>query len=660
MNKLIRSVTGICLSVSAILMGPSAANAQGTICPTPTVTVSNINAPFCPEGDVRLTGPVGGRFVSTYVRGVPSNFTPLDNIAVDASGNIYIPDIQARTLQKITPDGVLTTIVGNGFGSYPQGTIGFSPHEIGFDSAGKMYALEGINIVTITPEGLVTRIAVGNHHGFGAEPFSPSDTNRMYMPSGIDVDRAGNVYYADYANGKISKITPAGVVTLIAGSSIGYEDGPVSTAKFGNMRDVVLGDAGNLYVIDGVRVRKITPEGMVSTLAGSGVTGDVTGAGTAASFSNPLFITYSNGSLYLVDQGNLKVKKITLDGVVSDYAGITFPPMGNYDDGPVTVATFKYPYGIAHDNEGNLFVSELRHGAIRKVTEYAPIDYYIWSNGESLQSTGPIIESGTYTLQTVSGTCTSAPSLPVVVTVNPAVVRPSITSSGPLRFCAGDSVILTSPSATGNLWNTGETGQSITVTDAGRYYVSVITGTCTSTSAYQSVVVDSLPHNAIGISGSPFTVYPGASYTYGTQELSGITSYIWRFTGIATLIPDNNRVTVSFDSGATSGTLSARGVNDCGEGRAINVRLTLVAPVGTLHGAQHQISISPNPGRETFTLQAESDMQNLEVLDNTGRTVHRQSISGKTATFNLVVPAGIYTARIATGRGVSVCRLLIK
>lgn len=182
------------------------------------------------------------------------------------------------------------------------------------------------------------------------------------------VDAAGNMYIADYGNNLIRKMTPSGVVTTIAGTgTAGYADGPALSAQFNQPRGIAVSPSGDIYVADAFnqRIRKISTSGQVTTLAGSGVKGYVDGAGTAAQFNYPEeMVVTAGGVLYVVDSNNSLIRKVLADGTVSTLAGST----AGYADGTGAAAQFNYLRGIAMDNSDNLYVTDYTNNRIRKVT----------------------------------------------------------------------------------------------------------------------------------------------------------------------------------------------------------------------------------------------------------------------------------------------------
>jgi sugar lactone lactonase YvrE len=194
-------------------------------------------------------------------------------------------------------------------------------------------------------------------------------TAKFSRPEGVAVDSTGNVYVADTDNNRIRKITPSGVVTTLAGDgTMGYADGTGTAAKLSGLRGVAVDSAGNVYVADsGNRIRKITPLGVVTTLAGDGTQGYADGTGTTAKFNDLRGVAVdSAGIVYVLDYGNHRIRKITPLGVVTTLAGDG--TTGSYADGTGTAAKFNQPQGVAVDSAGNVYVADTGNGSIRKIT----------------------------------------------------------------------------------------------------------------------------------------------------------------------------------------------------------------------------------------------------------------------------------------------------
>jgi sugar lactone lactonase YvrE len=293
-----------------------------------------------------------------------------------------VADSTNQTIRKVTPVGVVTTLAGLA-GSYgsADGTGSAArfaqPQGVAVDSAGNVYVTDTDNstIRKVTPTGTVTTLA-----GVAAHPGSADGTGSAAMffePSGVAVDNAGNVYVADTLNSTIRKVTPAGVVTTLAGLAlfdpkvgvvVGFADGRGSAARFSQPRGLAVDGAGNVYVADtgNFTIRKVTPAGVVTTLRGSGAQfgGDLAGGPSSVAVD-------SAGNVYAADPPSNTIRKVTPAGVVTTLAGLADPKVyrhsvGGSADGTGSAVQFRHPYGVAVDSAGNVYVADTGNNTIRK------------------------------------------------------------------------------------------------------------------------------------------------------------------------------------------------------------------------------------------------------------------------------------------------------
>ncbi|MEY4765491.1 MAG: hypothetical protein RI907_2164 [Pseudomonadota bacterium] len=262
-----------------------------------------------------LAGQFGGEG-NVDGTGVNAHFNYPRAVAVDASGNLFVADSGNHLIRKVTPAGVVTTLAGSG--------------------------------------------SSGNNDGTGTAAS-------FHNPSAIAIDAQGNLIVFDAGSTLLRKVTPAGVVTTVAGSAYQYGvvDGTGTGAQLGTVYGMAFDANGNLYFTDDYNVRKMTPAGVVTTVAGDGSYGYLDDSGTAARFGDlTALVINSDGDLLVADHGNRVVRKVTPAGVVTTYAGVQ--GNGTVVDGSLADARFSSPEGLALDASGNLYVSE--DDVIRKIT----------------------------------------------------------------------------------------------------------------------------------------------------------------------------------------------------------------------------------------------------------------------------------------------------
>jgi len=321
------------------------------------------------------TIPPGSTIVSTFAgssrgrvdgSGIAAQFTDITLMKTDSSGNFYVGD--TPTLRKITPAGDVITLVGLGFGYLDDTGINARFNNIAdtaIASNGNIFICDDTSIRMATPTGVVTTFAgSGLNRGYIDNVGASA---RFNNPAGIAIDLIGNLYVSDADNNCIRKITPARIVTTFAGSTGGFQNGTGTDAQFNNPSGIAIDSAGNLYVCDSRnnRIRKITPEGVVTTLAGS-TQGFQNGTGTDAQFNNPIGIALdSAGNLYVCDYDNNRIRKITPGGLVTTIAGTG---VAGYLDGLGVTSQFNKPHGITIDSAGSLYVSDYQNFKIRKIT----------------------------------------------------------------------------------------------------------------------------------------------------------------------------------------------------------------------------------------------------------------------------------------------------
>lgn len=411
------------------------------------LTVGHAQTHYTPYTFVTLAG--GGEAGSADGPGSAARFNRPRGIAVDTAGTIYVADTFNHTIRKISPDRVVSTLAGlagvlgsaDGTGSEARFN---QPWTVALDAAGNLYVTDNGNetIRKITADGEVSTFA-GQVGEFGSADGAGSEA-LFWFVTGVAVDADGNVYVADTNNNTIRRISPDGVVTTLAGRANGYvpapgsEDGTGSAARFHQPNGVAVDVAGNVYVADYANhtIRKITPDGVVSTFAGQApASGNVDATGNNARLNHPTGVAVdSAGNVYVAEFIGNTIRKITPDGVVTTLAGLAETPGGT--DGTGSAARFNGPYGIAVDAAGNLYVAELWEGRIRKgwPAEAPRLGKPVASPDGSVQVTVTGKAGSSYTLEGSSNLADWVPLTECVSTNNTMTLTAPAATDSAVRF----------------------------------------------------------------------------------------------------------------------------------------------------------------------------------------------------------------------------------
>jgi len=342
---------------------------------------------------IRKITPQGTNWVVTTLAGAvgkegsadgtsAARFSFPDGVGVDAAGNVYIADTGNEVVRQVTPAGLVMTLAGSSAGpgnaAYMDGTgtnARFdSPQGLAVDRTGKIYVAELFNntVRRVTTAGVVTTVA-GSASSSNGTNDGVGSAARFNDPYGTAVDSFGNIYVADSHNHAIREINPIGSVTTIAGlpGTPGTNDGAGSYARFNYPSAVAVDSGGNLYVADygNSSIRLITSAGLVSTIAGQpGNYGHTDGTGFGAQFYGPQGITVDGfGNVFVADSYNNIIRKIqNFSGqwIVTTIAGTL---SSGTNDASGTNAGFSFPFGIAADQMGHLFVTDQNNSTVREL-----------------------------------------------------------------------------------------------------------------------------------------------------------------------------------------------------------------------------------------------------------------------------------------------------
>ena len=322
--------------------------------------------------------------------GASARFARPQGVAVDAAGNLYVLDTGSETIRKVSPAGVVAPFSGVPLDLQPPRStvIGTPPVDgdattaefsglqgICIDKNGNLYVTDGVFVREVSPTGLVTTLAGGAQPGPGGTGDGLGSGASFNSPEGIAVDSSGNLYVADASVDLIRKVDTTGRVSTIAGfpQQFGEIDGTGSAAHFDNPVAVAVDANVNIFVGDasGYTVRKVTPGGVVTTVAGSkNNDGTADGSGSAAQFYPMNGMAIDSGGNLFVTEANNTIRKVTSAGVVTTIAGTS--NVGGTANGTGAAALFNDPYGVAVDAAGDLFVADYDNETIRE--SYAASD----------------------------------------------------------------------------------------------------------------------------------------------------------------------------------------------------------------------------------------------------------------------------------------------
>jgi len=319
--------------------------------------------------------------------------------------------------------GIITTYAGDGNGYSGDGGPATSasldgPSGLAMDSAGNLYIADtGNNVIRkVTPGGIITTCAGNGNAGFSGDggPATAASLNINIDPVGIAVDASGNLYIADSMNNRVRKVSAgSGIITTVAGNGFGAEDGiggfsgdggQATAAELFAPTGLAIDSSGNLYIADlaNMRVRKVSPNGIITTVAGSGCVLSIStpncggfsgdgGPATSATLNRPAALALDgSGNLFIADNENNRIRKVSPAGIITTFAGIgpvcefsNLSCTGSYsgDGGPATSAALSAPQGLATDRAGNVYISDTNNLRVRVVSPAGTIATYA-GNGQ--------------------------------------------------------------------------------------------------------------------------------------------------------------------------------------------------------------------------------------------------------------------------------------
>jgi len=354
----------------------------------------------------RLTGAeaagvittVAGNGISSYSGdGGPAERASLGrpfDVALGPDGALYIADPDNNCIRKVDPKGIITTVAGDGTCGY-SGDGGPATHArlnnplgVAVGPDGSLYIADESNhrIRRVRRDGIIVTIAGNGRKGYSGDGGRATKAS-LNTPSDVAVGPDSSFYIADLNNQRIRKVDPRGIITTVAGDGwsnkkgegrYSGDGGPATEASLNSPISVAVGTDGTVYVADrdNQRIRKVDPAGTISTVAGRGgppgYSGDE-GPAIDASLCYPAGVAVGrDGDLYIVDRLNNRIRKLDPASIISTVAGGGKPPDGLGDGGPATEASLRSPAGLAVSSDGSLYIADCSNHRIRKVCGKQP------------------------------------------------------------------------------------------------------------------------------------------------------------------------------------------------------------------------------------------------------------------------------------------------
>ena len=576
-------------------------------------------------------------------------------VAADGAGNVYIADYFNNTVRKVSHAGIMTTIAGTGAAGYNGDNMPATaaqlngPQGIAFDAFGNIYVADKFNerIRKIDPSGNITTVAgTGLHGGTDGNGYNndgPATAANLDYPASIAIDCGGNMYIADWGSQTVRKIDLSGNIHNFAGTFAGGYNGdgiPATSAQLNSPSCVAADCFGNVFIADSWnnRVRKVTPDGIIATIAGNGTSGysGDGGAGTSASLWVPNGITLDAcGDLYICDWQNNVVRMLSADGNISTFAGQNADDWHGYDgDGHGADSAKMYlPASLAIDGMGNIYIADYGNNVIRAIGI----------------SSGSLPAERIYAAGTTQdmAICENAVAVPVNTQLSVADANSGIQETwsvtiqphhGTLAGFNASAISRTGITTPQGLTYTPEA--NYTGTDS--FTVVMNDGT---TAASTTVNVNIIPQPVPGVITGSTNISDGQSIllTAAGGEANGV----WTSSNTDVAIIDQAGKVTAITSGIVNVAYTV--TNSCGSRSAaaniaiINDNVTGSKPMG----------VYPNPNNGTFQYEFISDKNEqlvLTVTDVAGRIVYTQKVNATTGSnvVTVTLPAGITNASMLT------------
>jgi len=559
-----------------------------------------------------------------------------EDIGVDASGNVYIADAINNLIRIVNTSGTINTFAGNGYGAgvFSGGYSGdggpataaelYSPQDIALDASGNIYIADaGNNLIRmVNTSGIISTFA-GNYNESGgySGDGGPATAAQISSPYGIAADASGNIYIADTYNSLVRIVNTSGIISTFAGIASGAEDetnagysgdgGPATAAELNYPWGVTVDASGNVYIADEQNnlIRIVNTSGIINTFAGNydegaGYSGDG-GPATAAKFSYPTGVAVdASGNVYIADAGNNLIRGVNTSGIINTLAGIASgaedETNAGYsgDGGAATAAELNYSTGIAVDASGSFYIADNGNDVIRKVglpplsvsgtvtanvtcnggssgsalvnTSGGISPYtYSWVPSGGINSTASGLNAGTYTIS-VTDNASQTASAYVTIT-QPNALRDSIVTAATVKSGCGNGsatvgVKYGTPPYTYSWSRGGGNNATATGLSTGTYTVTVYDAGSCSTMATVNIERAIPLSSATALAGANVSCYGGSNGQAKVSVNGGAAPlvYSWSPVGGSTYIAN----------GLSAGTYSVTIMDNCGTSASSSIIIT--------------------------------------------------------------------------------------
>ncbi|HEY3861267.1 MAG TPA: SBBP repeat-containing protein [Verrucomicrobiae bacterium] len=306
-------------------------------------------------------------------------------VAADAFGNFFIADSANDRVREVNSNGIIRTAAGNGTpgfsgdGGFATNAGLYNPSALAVDGSGNLYIADEANnrIREVRPSGIITTVAGTGQSGFSGDGGAATNAD-LSDPTGVAVDPSGNIYIADRLNNRIREVGTNGVIMTVAGngtSSYSGDGGAAANASLSNPEAVAADALGNIFIADSgnKRIRRISVNGVIVTVAGNGDAGYFGDGGpaTSAFIESPASVAVDGfGNIFIAD-GTQHVREVNAAGIISTVAGNAGLGFSG-DGGPATNSMLSETYGVAADPAGNLFIADTGNSRVREITGAGP------------------------------------------------------------------------------------------------------------------------------------------------------------------------------------------------------------------------------------------------------------------------------------------------